>query len=909
MTTINNYKVTLALDASGLVQGAKLARGEFQKIQRSLSDMQTPAEKLELSINRLEKQITSIKTQKPTADLSAFEEMLRRLYVRYDDVTGAEAKRTQAMKAEENELNRLIGLENNLEKAYSRTRTQIELQENEIRKLEADMAQLAKAGHTENLKKYSDALHRMYENLEWISGGQTKFLANLKAQDDELNRQIKLEQDAAKYLAKLTTVQEDYAATRADLYRLKVAGQFSDQEYRALVKLTRAKFEEATADKELIARQQQLNSIIERHTPKVDQLRSQYNLLKHEYDNLAKSSRALGSEEDALRLKIERTMKSISNQMMEIERPKVGAIAPAASPLAGLGSRVAGFFAARAGVSAISNLASEADKANISLRQTESILQAISGSDIQGSALLNDLRQLTRQMPIGFSAAAEAAKSMMAYGFSTKEVVPIIRQLGMITAGNTERFKMLANAVSQMRGANRLMGQEVIQAVNSGWNPLAEISRNTGKSMSVLKKEMEEGKISFDMVAKALETATSATGRFGNVSSKIMDTVAGKQALLASKWEESLVQMGRAFEPLSMAIKDFSVKALEGLNPVVEQMSQVLFSFDSFRSKALGTEKMDLGKTFFGQDSAIARLGNVFDFYSMLFSGSSITKGRGGKIQFATTGTVEEMSKNKELMSLVERMQKDFINRQLLSNEHIAAYNLSLKRQTEEKEKQNRLADRQAAIEKQRNATTAAQAAEQEKIDEKFEKTINKYKTRLEELKEGQVAAQMMKADMAGFNAEQMKAARFWAQSVATEEKKLKLAKENEKANQRIVDTFERYNKKYETSAEKIGRETADIEELFMRGKISKQQRDEIQKRIFQENLTRDTQDVKLPRAMERGSAEFVNYMNTLKASGKTRQEQILEAQQEIQKAQRDLQQKMLSELQEANKNKVQKAR
>jgi len=899
MTTINNYKVTLGLDASGLVRGATLARGQFQQIQRMFRDVQDPAEKLESKINLLDKAMNAIKAQKPTADLSHLDEVMRRLYIQYDNVTGAEKKRTDAMKAEENELQRLIGFEQQAEKSYDKTRTQVEKVEHEIRQLEHAMSQLKMAGQTSELQKYNDALERMYKQLDWVTGGEAKHLANMKSQEDELNRLIKLEQQAEDIFKKRMTATDIFAQERARLYELKRANLLTEEEYKAEVKLAKAKMMEANADKELAARRKEAIALIDRNTPKIDQLRSQYELLRKEYHSIAAASRVLGSEEDILRTKIVQTMRALRDQMNEINKSggAAGSGGGNAGPwsLKGTLLRIGGFLAAKASFSSIANLSTEADKANISLRQTESILQAISGSDIQGSALINDIRQLTKTMPLSFKGAAEAAKSMMAYGFSSREVIPVIRQVGMITAGNSERFAALTNAIAQMRGANRLMGQEVIQAVNAGWNPLAEISRNTGKSMSVLKKEMEEGSISFDMVAKALETATSATGRFGGIADKIMDTVAGKAALLASKWEESMATMGRAIEPLSIAYKQFLTEALDKTSKLIESMSK-LISYDL--SKVGGA-----GKT--GSLFSDMLTGDI-SFLNLVQSGIDISRfesmgGHRGSYfgqannQANREDAIEKMSQQVELMQLVGEMKKNWVVSDRLSIENIAAYNKYLKRQTEEREKQNRIADRQAAIEKQRNAITAAQATAQEKIDEKFEKMTNKLKVRIEEMKQGEVAAQAMRADMAGFSETQIKAVRALAQEEQIEERKLKIAKEAVKENERMVELVQRYTKKTETVGERAARESKDIDKLLALKKITLEQAQQIKSRIIAEaadkldSSNKSKKDLSLPAQLVRGSAEAVNAI----LSKTTEKDRIAMEQLKEQREQTKLQTKM----------------
>ena len=76
--------------------------------------------------------------------------------------------------------------------------------------------------------------------------------------------------------------------------------------------------------------------------------------------------------------------------------------------------------------------------------------------------------------------------------------------------GNNSRFQLLSLAFSQMSATGRLMGQDLNQMINAGFNPLQEIAKKTGKSIGELKDEMGKGAISAKMVEDAMASATGA---------------------------------------------------------------------------------------------------------------------------------------------------------------------------------------------------------------------------------------------------------------------------------------------------------------------------------------------------------------------------------------------------------------
>ena len=108
----------------------------------------------------------------------------------------------------------------------------------------------------------------------------------------------------------------------------------------------------------------------------------------------------------------------------------------------------------------------------------------------------------------------------------------------------------LTLAFSQMTASGRLMGQDLLQMINAGFNPLSEISRKTGKSIGVLKEEMEKGKISAEMVTQAFYSATQAGGQFHGMTEKMGQTAAGKWSTLLGLAGDLLFRLYGIIEPL-----------------------------------------------------------------------------------------------------------------------------------------------------------------------------------------------------------------------------------------------------------------------------------------------------------------------------------------------------------------------
>lgn len=152
--------------------------------------------------------------------------------------------------------------------------------------------------------------------------------------------------------------------------------------------------------------------------------------------------------------------------------------------------------------------------AEMSTYQTN--LSTLLGSTEAAKGMMADLSSFAASTPFEMPTLASAAQTLLSFGSTAQDLMPDLRMLGDISLGNSEKMAGLAVVFGQVQSAGRLMGQDVLQMINQGFNPLVEISKMTGESMVDLKKRMEEGGISFEEVRAAMQHATSEGGQFFN---------------------------------------------------------------------------------------------------------------------------------------------------------------------------------------------------------------------------------------------------------------------------------------------------------------------------------------------------------------------------------------------------------
>lgn len=147
------------------------------------------------------------------------------------------------------------------------------------------------------------------------------------------------------------------------------------------------------------------------------------------------------------------------------------------------------------------------------IESLEKSFEILAGKEY-GRRLFNDIKEFAVKTPMQMNDLAKGAQTLLSFNIAAEEVMPTLRALGDISMGDAQRFNSLTLAFAQMSSTGKLMGQDLLQMINAGFNPLSVISEQTGKSIGTLKEEMAAGAISADMIKKAFMDATAEGGKF-----------------------------------------------------------------------------------------------------------------------------------------------------------------------------------------------------------------------------------------------------------------------------------------------------------------------------------------------------------------------------------------------------------
>lgn len=211
---------------------------------------------------------------------------------------------------------------------------------------------------------------------------------------------------------------------------------------------------------------------------------------------------------------------------------------------------------------AIGGLATIATKYNSQMEDYFANFTVLLGSATEATKHVEDLKDFAAKTPFELKGLADSSKQLLSFGIGIDDIMPSLQMLGDISLGNQEKFKGLSLVFAQVASAGKLTGQDLLQFVNWGFNPLQAIAEKTGKSMADLKQEMSDGKITYEMVAEAMKSATSEGGKFYQGMEVQSKTLSGMWSTLK---DDTMSLIGDAFKPFSETLKNSVMPSLQGV--------------------------------------------------------------------------------------------------------------------------------------------------------------------------------------------------------------------------------------------------------------------------------------------------------------------------------------------------------
>ncbi len=215
------------------------------------------------------------------------------------------------------------------------------------------------------------------------------------------------------------------------------------------------------------------------------------------------------------------------------------------------------------------------------LEQQRVALETMLGSKEEAAKLLAQIRKFAAETPLETDDIIKASQTYLGFGGDVKKVMPIVKMLGDVTQGNKERFQQMALAFSQVSAAGKLTGQDLLQMINAGFNPLKYVAEDLGMSLMEVKEQMSKpgGKgliVTTEMVIRAFQKATSEGGRYYNAMVNQSFTLSGRLSTLRDNVNMMAVSFGEALTPTVKDVVEKLIKFTDWLEKTAPETKKLI---------------------------------------------------------------------------------------------------------------------------------------------------------------------------------------------------------------------------------------------------------------------------------------------------------------------------------------------
>lgn len=220
-------------------------------------------------------------------------------------------------------------------------------------------------------------------------------------------------------------------------------------------------------------------------------------------------------------------------------------------------------------------------------QQLEVAFETMLGSKSKADALMGQLIDTAAKTPFEMSEVAEASKMLLAYGMEGNKVNETLIRLGDIAAGLSMPLKDLAFLYGTTMVQGRLYTQDLNQFLGRGIPLADELAKQFGKNKSEVKKLVEEGKIGFPEVQKAIEALTGEGSKFGGLMEKQSKTIKGQLSNIEDAWEQMFNEIGKSQEGNISGVLDITGKLIENWRTIGKVVLSVVAIYGSYKAATM----------------------------------------------------------------------------------------------------------------------------------------------------------------------------------------------------------------------------------------------------------------------------------------------------------------------------------
>lgn len=248
-----------------------------------------------------------------------------------------------------------------------------------------------------------------------------------------------------------------------------------------------------------------------------------------------------------------------------------------------IGTAMAGVFA----VSKLKEFATQVATVRGEFQQLEIAFTTMLQSKSKADALMSQLITTAAVTPFNMSDVANSAKQLLAYGVEADKVNETLIRLGDIAAGLSIPINDLAYLYGTTMVQGRMYTADLNQFLGRGIPLTEELAKQFGVTKNKVKSLVEEGKVGFPEVEKAIIALTDEGGKFGGLMEAQSKSITGQMSNIEDAIEQMFNELGKKSEGFISDTLDVVSGAIEQWEKIGKVLLVVISVYGAYKAAVL----------------------------------------------------------------------------------------------------------------------------------------------------------------------------------------------------------------------------------------------------------------------------------------------------------------------------------
>ncbi len=175
--------------------------------------------------------------------------------------------------------------------------------------------------------------------------------------------------------------------------------------------------------------------------------------------------------------------------------------------------------------------------------------EVLTGSVEAATKSVAELSAFAARTPFQFENIAKAGQQLLAFGFSTDQLIPLLGSLGDVSAATGSDLNEVGLIFGQVAAAGKLTGERFLQFQERAIPIGPAIAKTMGVAENAVRGLVSEGKVSFDIFEKAFKSLSEEGGLAFNGMAKQSETLNGLISTLTDNFSLTAAEVGKEFVP------------------------------------------------------------------------------------------------------------------------------------------------------------------------------------------------------------------------------------------------------------------------------------------------------------------------------------------------------------------------